>query len=129
LLQSTIKKRCINQRQILHATANTYSGRIELAGAAMKRAMAMVLFGLVVAQFAQAEEPDTQRPHWVIVLTVIDRGTGKPLRQSKLGGPELEFESAELCKSILQRIKSVDTEQLTTVLTCRKKAAPPETLL
>jgi hypothetical protein len=91
--------------------------------------MAMVLLGLLVGQCAHAEQPDPERQHWIIMLTVIDRGTGKPLRQSKLGGPELEFESAANCKSILQKIKSLDTEGVTTVLTCRKEAAPPETVL
>jgi hypothetical protein len=95
----------------------------------MKMAMALVLFGLLVGQFAQAEEPDPQRPHWIIVVTVVDRDTGQPLQQSKLGGPELEFESAAHCKSILEKIEPFKSEQLATVLTCRKEAARPETLL
>ena len=98
---------------------------------AMKMAIAtaLVLSGLLVAPVAQAQEPDNQPPHWTIVVTIVDRNTGKTLRQGKLGGPELEFESAAHCKSILERIKTLDAEQLTTVLTCQKEAAPPGTVL
>lgn len=91
---------------------------------AMKMAIAtaLVLCGLLVAQVAQAKESDNQPPHWAIVVTIIDRNTGKTLRQGKLGGPELEFERVAHCKSILERIKMLDSEQLTTVLTCQKEA-------
>lgn len=88
----------------------------------MTIAMALVLSGLLIAPVAQAEEPDNQPPHWTIVVTIIDRNSGQTLRQGKLGGPELEFESAAHCKSILERIKMLDSEQLTTVLTCQKEA-------
>lgn len=92
--------------------------------------MAMLLLGLLIGQLAQAEQqPDPQRPHWIIMLTVIDRDTGKALRQSKLGGSELEFESAAHCKSILEKIETLAADRVTTVLTCQREAPPPVTVL
>jgi hypothetical protein len=86
--------------------------------------MAMVLLRLLVGQFAHAEQPDAQRPHWIIMLTVVDRDTGKALRQSKLGGSELEFENAAHCKSILEKIETLEADRVTTVLRCQREAAP-----
>jgi hypothetical protein len=80
----------------------------------------VVLSGLLAAQFARAEEPDDQRPRWAIVATIVDRTTGQPLQQVVLGGPELEFEDASQCTSILNRIHPVLPEGLSIILTCRE---------
>jgi hypothetical protein len=87
----------------------------------MKVATALVfLFGLLVGQCAHAQKADVQRPHWVIIATFIDRTTGKKLAQSQLRGSELQFADAVTCKSIVDRIHPTESDQVATVLTCRK---------
>ena len=83
-------------------------------------AVLVVLSGLLAAQFARVQEPDGQRPRWVIVATIVDRTTGQPLQQVVFGGPELEFEDAPHCTSILNRIHPVVPEDVSIILTCRK---------
>lgn len=88
----------------------------------MKTATAiLVLAGLLASRLAQAEDPDSQHPRWVIVATIIDRTTGQPLQQNVLEDPELQFEDAARCKSILDRIHLVEPEEVAIVLSCRKQ--------
>jgi hypothetical protein len=90
----------------------------------MKMATALVPpFVLVVGQFAQAEQSSIPHPHWVIIATIIDRTTGKAVREVKLGGLELEFDDPLKCKSIAERVRTVPTAHTTAVLTCRKVEA------
>jgi hypothetical protein len=87
----------------------------------MKMAMSFaVLFGLLIAQCAQAENRDIHRPYWVIVATLIDRATGKQLSQSRLEGPDLEFDEPGTCKETIDQVRLVPNEQVTVVLSCRE---------
>jgi PAS domain S-box-containing protein len=61
-----------------------------------------------------------QQSHWVIIATIIDRTTGKPIRESKLGGPELEFDDPVRCKAVIDQAHPTPTDRAATVLTCRK---------
>jgi hypothetical protein len=79
-----------------------------------------VLSGFLAGQPAHTQEPDDRRPHWIVVATIIDRTTGRRLRQVKLGGPELEFEDAARCKTMLEKIRPVENEDVAAVLTCEK---------
>jgi hypothetical protein len=85
---------------------------------------ALVLCALGVSQYARAEEPGISSPRWVIMATVIDRTTGKPILRTPLTGRELEFRSAADCNFILQRIHPAPDEHLATILTCSKVASP-----
>jgi hypothetical protein len=86
----------------------------------------LVMVGLVVGTFARAEEPNGGHPqHWVIVATIIDRTTGKQRTEDQVGGPEMEFTGSAACESMLNRLRQVDTELATAVLTCRQKLEPP----
>jgi hypothetical protein len=89
---------------------------------------ALVLCVFAVGQYVRAEEPDISPPHWVIIATVIDRTTGKPILRSKLAGRELEFDSAAKCTLILQRIHLAPDEPLVVNLECLKVAPPAEIL-
>ena len=40
---------------------------------------ALVLCAFCISQYVRAEEPDISSPRWVIIATVIDRTTGKPI--------------------------------------------------
>jgi len=96
----------------------------------MKMATAfVVLSGFLAGQVAHAEQPDSPRPRWIIVATIIDRTTGQQLGQSKLGGPELEFEDAARCKSMLEKLHPVENEHVGAVLTCEKLPGRAVTLL
>jgi hypothetical protein len=92
-------------------------------------AVLVVLSGLLAGTFARVEQPDSQRLRWVIVATIVDRTTGQPLQQGVLGGPELEFEDAAGCKSILDRIHPVDLEGVAVILTCRKLPVKAEEVI
>ena len=83
-------------------------------------AVLLILSGVLAAQIARVEEPEGQRQRWVIVATIVDRTSGQPLQQVVLGGPELEFEEAPQCTSILNRIHPVLPEGVNVILTCRK---------
>jgi hypothetical protein len=74
---------------------------------------------LLIGQRVRAEEAKAGRTHWVIILTIIDRTTGERLRQSKLGGTELEFDDLSTCKSIMDRVQPTPTEHLSAVLSCQ----------
>ena len=87
----------------------------------------LVLSGLLANPLAHAEDPDSSR--WVIVATIIDRASGKPLQQSVLEDPELQFEDATRCKSILDRIHLAEPEGVAIVLTCRQQSIPPKDVI
>jgi hypothetical protein len=84
---------------------------------------AWVLCAFAVGQYVPAEEPDTPRPRWVIIATVIERSTGKPIAQTQLAGRELEFDSAAQCNFILQKIRPVADERVAVILKCSQVAA------
>ena len=89
----------------------------------------IVVSALLAGQSVRAEEPDSQRPRWVIVATVVDRTTRQPLQQGVLEGPELKFEDAAHCKSILDRMHPVVPEGVAVILTCRKLPAEVEEVI
>ena len=87
----------------------------------MKPILAAVLMcGLLVTQHAQAEKQGPQRSRWVIIATIIDRDTGQHLHETKLGGPELEFDDPVKCKAIVDRVRLTPTDRTAAVLTCRE---------
>ena len=87
----------------------------------MKLTLAAVLLnGLLVAQHAQAEKQAPRRSRWVVIATIIDRNTGERLRETKLGGPELEFDDPVTCKAIIDRVHPTPTDHSAAVLTCRE---------
>jgi hypothetical protein len=88
------------------------------------RALVLCAFG--VSQYVLAEEPDISNPHWVIIATVIDRTTGKPILRTQLTGGKSEFGSAAECNFILQRIHPAPDEHLVMILKCSKVASPEE---
>jgi hypothetical protein len=87
----------------------------------------LVLSGLLLGQLAHAEDPAS--PRWVIVATIIDRASGQPLQQSVLEDPELQFENAARCNSILDRIHLVEPEGVAIALTCRQQSVPPKEII
>jgi hypothetical protein len=86
---------------------------------------AWVLCAFGVSHTVRAEEQDISTPRWVIVATVIDRTTGKPILRTPLSG-ELEFGSAAECNFILQRIRPAPDEHIAMILKCSRVASPEE---
>jgi hypothetical protein len=86
---------------------------------------AMLLCAFALGPRGHAEEPETSRPRWVIIATVVDRSTGKTLRKNKLAGPELEFADPARCKSVLDLIPPVGDDRVVVLLQCRE-IAPTE---
>jgi hypothetical protein len=89
---------------------------------------ALLLYAFAFSQYARAEAPDISRPHWVIIATVIDKTSGKPILQTELDGGKLELDSAGQCYFILRKLHPVADEQLTMILKCSKVAPPAELL-
>jgi hypothetical protein len=81
---------------------------------------ALMLCAFSVSQYVRAEEPDISKPRWVIIVTVIDRTTGKAIVQTALAGPEFEFDSAAECNFILQKVHPAPDEQIALILKCSK---------
>jgi RNA 3'-terminal phosphate cyclase len=73
-----------------------------------------------IVQRVHAEEAKPGPARWAITLTVIDRTTGARLRQTKLGGTELEFDDLDACKSIVDRVHPTPTERMSAVLSCQR---------
>jgi hypothetical protein len=63
------------------------------------------------------------RPHWVIIATVVNRHTGKPIKQGRLEGSTLEFDDQSACGSILDLIGPIVSDNFVVVLKCEKTAA------
>ena len=74
---------------------------------------------LLIVQRVHAEEAKPGRTRWVIILTIVDRTTGERVRQSKLGGTELEFDDLSACKSIMEQVHPTPTEHASAVLSCQ----------
>ena len=74
---------------------------------------------LLIVQRVHAEEAKPGRTRWVIILTIVDRTTGERVRQSKLGGTELEFDDLSTCKSIMDQVQPTPTEHLSALLSCQ----------
>ena len=79
-----------------------------------------LLCGLLVAQYSHAEKQRPQPSRWVIIATIIDRDTGEQLRETKLGGAELEFDDPVECKAIIDLAHPAPTDRTAAVLTCRE---------
>jgi hypothetical protein len=86
----------------------------------MKLGMVLLLLVLLIGQSVHADEKEIQRPHWVIVATIIDLATGERVAQGKLGGPELQFDDLATCKSVIERVHTIPSEHSAAVLVCRK---------
>lgn len=87
----------------------------------MKMAIALVvLFGFLAGQCVRAEESKIPRPQWRIVVTIIDRTTGRQLDQRKLTDRALVFHDPGTCNSIIARIRPVGDSHTSAVLTCRQ---------
>ena len=85
---------------------------------AVKLVLAAALV-LLIVQRVHAEEAKPERTRWVIILTIIDRTTGERVRQTKLGGTELEFDDLRACKSIMDQVHPTPTEHASAVLSCQ----------
>jgi hypothetical protein len=86
----------------------------------MKMLMSMgLLCGLLAGQ-PVAEAPKIERPHWVIVATVIDLSTGAALRQSVIEGAGMKFDDPGECESILHKVPTVLTDRVAVILTCAR---------
>jgi hypothetical protein len=86
----------------------------------MKILIAMSLLCGVLAGQPVAELPKIEHPHWVIVATIIDRGTGAPLEQSLIEGPGMKFDDPGQCQSVLKQVGAILTDRLAMVLTCEE---------
>jgi hypothetical protein len=86
----------------------------------MKFGIVLLLLVLLIGQSVHADQKEIQRPHWVIVVTIIDLNTGERVAQSKLGGPELEFDDLATCESVIQRVRTIPSEHSAALLKCRK---------
>jgi len=95
----------------------------------MKMAIqAALLCGLLVGKNALAQDATIERPHWVIVATIIDLGTGELLGYAKLPGRELKFDDPTECQSVIDRIHAIPTDRVTAVLTCARVGPAEEAL-
>jgi hypothetical protein len=91
--------------------------------------IAMALLpGLLVGQHAQARDVRIERPHWVIMATIIDVRTGQALDHGKLEGRELEFDDPVKCQAVVDKIRSIATDRVTAVLTCSRVGPAEESL-
>ena len=90
----------------------------------MKMATTLVLLcGLLFGRPTYATEANTQRPQWVIILTVTDVNTGAQLEKRELD-PNLQFDDLAQCRSIVARAGAIPPSgHFTAVLTCRKAAS------
>jgi hypothetical protein len=82
--------------------------------------MLLLISGLLVSHVTKAREVKIERPHWVIVVTVIDRRTGQKLKQSPITDPGLEFDDPAQCQTILSQVYPVQTDHFAAFLTCQK---------
>jgi hypothetical protein len=95
----------------------------------MKPALALVLLsGLLVGADAQPQKATIERPHWVIMATIVDRTTGEQLEQNRLEGRVLEFDDPVKCHAIVDRVRPIATDRVTAVLTCARIGPAEESL-
>ena len=97
----------------------------------MIRAVAIavaLLPGLLVCQHTRAREVRIERPHWVIMATILVRRTGQALDRGKLEGRELEFDDPVKCQAVVDKIRPIATDRVTAVLTCSRVGPAEETL-
>ena len=90
----------------------------------MKITIAMALLGGLVPAQRVADAPKIERPHWVVVATLISRSTGQLLGQSPIAGSEMQLTSDQ-CTRILKQVEPAHNDQVAVVLTC-EKVGPPE---
>jgi hypothetical protein len=90
----------------------------------MKMATTFVLLcGLLFGRHTYATEANTQRPRWVIILTVSDRTTGARIEKRELDA-DLQFDNPAQCRSLVSKVGAVPpSDHFTAVLTCRKVAS------
>ena len=90
----------------------------------MKITIAMALLGGLVPAQRVADAPKIERPHWVVVATLINRSTGQLLGQSPIAGRRMQLTSDQ-CTRVLSRVKPAQNDRVAVVLTC-EKVGPPE---
>jgi len=85
----------------------------------MKMTIAMAVpCGLLPAQRV-ADAPKIERPHWVVVATLINRSTGQLLGQSPIAGRGMQLTSDQ-CTRILKQVEPAHNNQGAVVLTCER---------
>ena len=85
----------------------------------MKMTIAMaVRCGLLPAQRV-VDAPKIERPHWVVVATLINRSTGQLLGQSPIAGSEMQLTSDQ-CRRILNQVEPAPSDPVAVVLTCER---------
>ena len=87
-----------------------------------------LLSGLPVSGHTQAREARIERPHWVIIATIVDVRTGQALDQGRLEGRELEFDDPAKCQAVVAKIHPIATDRVTAVLTCSRMGPVEENL-
>jgi hypothetical protein len=87
----------------------------------MKMATTLVLLcGLLFGRHTYATEANTQRPHWVIILTVTDATTGAQVEKRELDA-NLQFDDPAQCRSLVAKVGAVPaSDHFTAILTCWK---------
>jgi hypothetical protein len=85
----------------------------------MKMAIALAC-GLLVSLGACAQNAESARPRWIIVMTITDLATGALVEERALD-TELEFDDPNECKSVVIKAGPIRApEGIAAVLTCRK---------
>lgn len=80
----------------------------------------VLLLGFLDSRCAHAAESNSLHPHWVIIATIIDRTTGERLKQTQLGGSDLEFDDLTKCRSVIEKVHPTTSANVTAILTCRQ---------
>ena len=108
-----------------HAEGTGGNGSTEVAApegawdAHMKMTVAMAaLCGLLPAPRV-ADAPQIERPHWVVVATLINRYTGQLLGQSPIAGRGMHLTSDQ-CRRLLNQVEPAPSDQVAVVLTCER---------
>jgi len=90
----------------------------------MKVTIAMAVLSGLPPAHPVADAPKIERPHWVVVATVINRSTGELLGQSAIAGRGMHLTSDQ-CRRILNQVEPAPNDQVAVVLTC-ERVGPPE---
>ena len=91
----------------------------------MKTAMAMAILSGLLPAPRVADAPRIERPHWVIVATVINRATGQLLGQSPIAGRGMHL-SSEQCTRFLKQVEPDQSDQVAVVVLTCERVGPPE---
>jgi len=115
----------ITRRYEWHAEGIAGNGSTEVGApkgaldAHMKLTITMAVLCGLLPTHRVADAPKIERPHWVIIATLIDRSTGQLLGQSPIAGRGMHLTS-EQCTRILNQVEPARHDQVAVVLTCER---------